>query len=53
MKSLDIRAGATLLIAGLAADGETIIHDAEILDRGYERFDERLAALGANIQRVA
>lgn len=52
MKSLDIRAGATLLIAGLIADGETIIHDAEILDRGYERFEERLAALGADITRV-
>lgn len=51
MKSLDIRAGATLLIAGLIAEGETIIHDAEILDRGYERFEERLAALGAEIKR--
>lgn len=51
MQSLDIRAGATLLIAGLIAEGETIIHDAEILDRGYERFAERLAALGAEIVR--
>src|SRR3989338_755680 len=49
--SLDIRAGATLLIAGLIADGETIIHDAEILDRGYEKFEERLSALGADITR--
>ena len=51
VKSLDIRAGATLLIAGFVADGETIIHDAEILDRGYEKFEERLAALGADIRR--
>lgn len=51
VKSLDIRAGATLLIAGLIADGETIIHDAEVLDRGYEKFEERLAVLGADIVR--
>lgn len=52
IKSLDLRAGATLLIAGLIAEGETIINDAEVLDRGYERIDERLNALGANIKRI-
>ncbi len=51
VKSLDIRSGATLLIAGLVAQGETIIHDAETIDRGYERFEERLRALGADIKR--
>lgn len=52
IKSLDLRAGATLLIAGLIAEGETIINDAEVLDRGYERIDERLKILGAKIDRV-
>lgn len=52
MPSLDIRAGATLVLAGLVAEGETVIHQVEILDRGYERFAERLAALGADIRRV-
>ncbi len=52
MRSLDLRAGATLVIAGLIAKGETIIHDAEILDRGYEKLAERLTTLGAVIRRV-
>lgn len=52
IRSLDIRAGATLLIAGLLAAGETVINEAEIIDRGYEKIDERLRALGADIQRV-
>ena len=51
IKALDIRAGATLLIAGLIAKGETVLYDAEILDRGYERLYERLTALGASIRR--
>lgn len=53
MPSLDIRAGATLVLAGLVAEGETTIDHVEILDRGYEQFAERLASLGANIKRVA
>jgi UDP-N-acetylglucosamine 1-carboxyvinyltransferase len=53
IRSLDLRAGATLLIAGMIASGETIIHDAEVIDRGYENIDTRLAALGALIQREA
>ncbi len=52
IKSLDLRAGATLVIAGLIAQGETIINDAEVLDRGYERIDEKLRAVGADIKRI-
>lgn len=47
IRSLDLRAGATLLIAGLLADGETTIHDAQILHRGYFNIKERLEAVGA------
>lgn len=50
--SLDIRSGATLLMAGLIAEGQTVIHDAEIIDRGYAKLSERLQAVGANIKRV-
>lgn len=52
MPSLDIRAGATLVLAGLVASGETVIHDVEILDRGYEDLAGRLASLGADIVRT-
>lgn len=51
LKSLDIRAGMTMIIAGLVAEGETVISDAHIIDRGFERIDERLRALGADIER--
>lgn len=50
--SLDLRAGATLLIASFIAEGESIIERAELIDRGYENIDGRLNALGANIIRV-
>lgn len=49
--SLDIRAGATLVMAGLVASGQTIIDQAEIIDRGYANLMERLHALGARIRR--
>jgi len=49
--SLDLRAGATLIIAALIAKGESTIAGAEEIDRGYERIDERLRELGANIRR--
>lgn len=49
--SLDIRAGATLLMAGLVAKGQTIIDEAEIIDRGYANLLDRLQAIGANITR--
>lgn len=52
MSSPDIRAGVSLLIAALSADGESLIHNIHQIDRGYENIDQRLNALGANIQRV-
>ena len=52
IKSFDLRAGATLIIAGLIASGETIINEAEVVDRGYEAIEKRLAALGADIERI-
>lgn len=52
IRSLDIRSGATLIMAGLIASGETIIDDAPIIDRGYENLAERLQAIGADIKRV-
>src|SRR5690606_36700851 len=45
----DLRAGAALVIAALTADGETRVEGAEVLSRGYERIDQKLAALGARI----
>jgi len=52
VESPDIRAGMAILIAGLAAKGTTIIGNIGQIDRGYERIDERLRALGARIARV-
>ncbi len=52
MTSPDIRAGISLLIAALSADGVSTIHNIEQIDRGYERIDERLRAIGADIVRV-
>ncbi|MDD3004051.1 UDP-N-acetylglucosamine 1-carboxyvinyltransferase [Flavobacterium sp.] len=52
MSSPDIRAGISLLIAALSAKGTSIIQNIEQIDRGYERIDERLRALGAKIERV-
>jgi len=49
IRSLDLRAGATMVLAGLIAEGETIIHDAEMVYRGYEALDERLCNIGADI----
>jgi UDP-N-acetylglucosamine 1-carboxyvinyltransferase len=47
----DIRAGAALVIAGLAAEGDTIVHDAHHIDRGYQHFVPTLQSLGATIER--
>ncbi len=47
----DLRGGAALMLAGLAAEGETQIDNAELIDRGYERLDSMLNALGADITR--
>jgi UDP-N-acetylglucosamine 1-carboxyvinyltransferase len=52
IRSLDLRAGATMVLAGLIAEGETIIHDAEMVYRGYEDLDGRLRALGADIEQI-
>ena len=52
LEALDIRAGAALAIAGLAAQGETIISDIRHIDRGYEDFAGKLRQLGADIERI-
>ncbi len=52
MSSPDIRAGISLLIAALSATGTSTIHNIEQIDRGYERIDERLRAIGAKIERI-
>ena len=48
----DLRAGAALIIAGIAASGETELYNLEHIDRGYENIEEKFRKLGANIQRV-
>ncbi len=52
MSSPDIRAGISLLIAALSAQGTSTIHNIDQIDRGYENIDERLRALGARIERI-
>ncbi|CAM2892971.1 UDP-N-acetylglucosamine 1-carboxyvinyltransferase [Chryseobacterium flavum] len=52
MVSPDIRAGNALLIAALSAEGKSIIHNIEQIDRGYENIDGRLRAIGADIERI-
>lgn len=49
----DLRAGAALVIAGLAAEGITIVDDIYYIERGYEHFEEKLASLGAMIEKVS
>ena len=48
----DLRASVSLVLAGLAAEGETVINRVYHLDRGYERLEEKLSACGAEIERV-
>jgi UDP-N-acetylglucosamine 1-carboxyvinyltransferase len=48
----DLRASASLVIAGLVAEGETLVRRVYHLDRGYERIEKKLAAVGASIERV-
>ncbi|PIR49024.1 UDP-N-acetylglucosamine 1-carboxyvinyltransferase [Candidatus Peregrinibacteria bacterium CG10_big_fil_rev_8_21_14_0_10_55_24] len=50
--SNDIRAGAAMVLAGLCAEGETTVTDIRYIERGYDRFDEKLRSLGAKIERV-
>lgn len=52
VESPDIRAGMAMLLAALAAEGESLIHNIGQIERGYERIEERLTALGAQIERV-
>ena len=52
VRAPDIRAGAALALAGLAAEGETVVADADHIDRGYEDFVGKLTAVGAEIERV-
>jgi UDP-N-acetylglucosamine 1-carboxyvinyltransferase len=52
MTSPDIRAGVALLMAAMVADGTSIIHNIEQIDRGYQDIDERLNAIGAKIKRL-
>ena len=49
----DLRAGAALVIAGLAAEGITIVDDIVYIQRGYENFEQKLRGLGAEIERVS
>jgi UDP-N-acetylglucosamine 1-carboxyvinyltransferase len=52
MTSPDIRAGMAMLLAAVAAEGTSTINNADQIERGYERIEERLNALGARITRV-
>ena len=49
----DLRAGAALVIAGLSADGITVVDDIHYIQRGYEDFEGKLAGLGAVIEKVS
>ncbi|MGH9788750.1 MAG: UDP-N-acetylglucosamine 1-carboxyvinyltransferase, partial [Candidatus Acidiferrales bacterium] len=49
----DLRASASLVLAGLVAQGETVIERVYHIDRGYERIEEKLSAVGARIRRVS
>ena len=51
VESPDIRAGMAMLLAALAAQGDSVIHNIGQIDRGYEHIDDRLKALGAQIER--
>jgi UDP-N-acetylglucosamine 1-carboxyvinyltransferase len=52
VKATDLRGGAAMVIAGLAAEGTTEIHNIKLIDRGYEAFEVKLRSLGADIERV-
>ena len=49
----DLRAGAALVIAGLVAEGITVIDDIYFIERGYEEFDQKLRGIGAQIEKVS
>ena len=53
VNALDLRAGAALVIAGLSAEGITIVDDIKYIQRGYENFDEKLRSLGGQIEQIS
>src|SRR5690606_7872708 len=52
VRATDLRAGAALVVAGLIAEGETLISGLDHIERGYEHLDEKFRGLGADVQRV-
>ena len=52
LMATDLRASVSLILAGLAAEGETIVNRVYHLDRGYERIEEKLSNCGADIERL-
>ncbi len=52
IKATDLRAGAAMVVAGLAAEGKTEVHNIKYIDRGYEDFEGKLRRLGADIKRI-
>jgi len=52
VRASDIRGGAAMVLAALAARGTTQIHDTHHIDRGYEKLEEKLSRLGARIKRI-
>jgi UDP-N-acetylglucosamine 1-carboxyvinyltransferase len=52
VEASDLRAGAALCLAGLAAEGETLVQNVHFIDRGYENFEGNLRGLGARIERL-
>ena len=52
VRATDLRAGAAMIIAGLAAEGRTIINDPHYIDRGYSNIEDRLRSIGASIERI-
>jgi len=53
VRAMDLRAGAAMVIAGLMARGETVISNIDYIDRGYEKLEEKLRSLGADIERIS
>ena len=53
VKSTDLRGGAALVLAGLVADGETVISDIYHIDRGYQDFCSKLQSAGAKVERIS
>lgn len=52
VRATDLRAGAALIVAALSADGESTVRNIHFIDRGYEHFEQKLRALGAEIERI-